>query len=322
MNRVSLITFLIILVVLAFGINIISGKLWVPFDYWLSDDPRGWIITQLRLPRALLAASIGAVLGLSGAVLQGYLRNPLADPGVLGVSSGAALGAVLSIFFGFAANPWVLPGFGMAGAALTMLLLVALVGRASSAITFVLAGVILSSLTGALTALIISLAPNPYAVSEIVTWLMGALTDRSMTDVQISLPFMALGALLLMFTGRALDALSLGEDAALSLGIDLTRLQALIIIGTGLSVGAAVSVTGVIGFVGLVVPHLLRPLVQQQPSSLLLPSALAGSALLLLADSAVRLVPGASELKLGIAMALLGAPFFLALLFHWRSRLP
>jgi iron complex transport system permease protein len=322
MSRALLLVLLTLLLLLGFVASILAGKIWVPFDLWLADEPRGWIITQLRLPRAILACSIGAVLGLSGAVLQGYLRNPLADPGVLGVSSGAALGAVLSIFLGFTASPWLLPAFGMMGASLTMALLVLLVGRAASVITFVLAGVILSSLTGALTALVISLAPNPYAISEIINWLMGALTDRSLQDVQLALPFMAVGAALLLCTGRALDALALGEDAARSLGVDLARLQWLIVAGTGLCVGASVAVTGVIGFVGLVVPHLLRPLVQQQPSALLLPSALAGAALLLFADSAVRLVPGGGELKLGIAMALLGAPFFLLLLFHWRRTLP
>lgn len=322
MNRTLLIILLSCLVLAAFAANIVSGKIWIPFDYWLSNDPRGWIITQLRLPRAILAATIGGALGLCGAVLQGYLRNPLADPGVLGVSSGAALGAVISIYFGVSTAVWVLPAYAMAGASLTMALLLLLVGRGGSVVTFVLAGVILSSLTSALTALVISLAPNPFAVSEIITWLMGALTDRSMNDVKIALPFMAIGAALLFTTGRSLDALSLGEDAARSLGVNLTRLQLVIVLGCGLAVGASVAVTGVIGFVGLVVPHLVRPLVRQQPSALLVPSALAGSALLLIADASVRLISGVAELKLGIAMALLGAPFFLGLLYHKRTLLP
>jgi iron complex transport system permease protein len=322
MNRTLLIVLLSCLVLVAFAANIVSGKIWIPFDYWLSDDPRGWIITQLRLPRAILAATIGGALGLCGAVLQGYLRNPLADPGVLGVSSGAALGAVVSIYVGTSAALWALPAYAMLGASLTMALLLLLVGRGGSVVTFVLAGVILSSLTSALTALVISLAPNPFAVSEIINWLMGALTDRSMNDVKIALPFMAIGAALLFTTGQSLDALSLGEDAAQSLGVNLTRLQCVIVLGCGIAVGASVAVTGVIGFVGLVVPHLVRPLVRQQPSALLLPSTLAGSALLLIADASVRHISGAAELKLGIAMALLGAPFFLGLLYHKRNLLP
>jgi iron complex transport system permease protein len=322
MSKRTLLMLLLGLLLLSFAVNMMSGKIWIPLDLWLADGPRGWIITQLRLPRALLAATIGGVLGLSGAVLQGYLRNPLADPGLLGISSGAALGAVTAIYFGYSGAQWMMPSFGIFGAALTMAVLLLLVGRSGSIVTFVLAGVILSSFTSALTALIISLAPNPFAVSEIINWLMGALTDRSMSDVKIALPFMALGVSLLLSVGRALDALSLGEDTAKSLGVNLTKLQWLIVAGCGLAVGASVAVTGVIGFVGLIVPHVIRPLVRAQPSALLLPSALAGSCLLLIADAAVRMVPGAAELKLGIAMALLGTPFFLGLLFYWRKRLP
>jgi iron complex transport system permease protein len=322
MNRCALIALLSALFLLAFTANMMSGKVWIGFDLWLADDPRGWIISQLRLPRAILAATIGATLGLCGAVLQGYLRNPLADPGLLGISSGAALGAVTSIYFGLSAAIWIMPTFGMGGAALTMAVLLFLVGRSGSVVTFVLAGVILSSFTGALTALLISLAPNPFAVSEIINWLMGALTDRSMDDVKIALPFMALGAIILFSVGRALDALSLGEDTAKSLGFNLSKLQWMIVTGCGLAVGASVAITGVIGFVGLIVPHVMRPLVRAQPSALLLPSALAGSVLLLITDAAVRMVPGAAELKLGIAMALLGTPFFLGLLLHWRRQLP
>jgi iron complex transport system permease protein len=322
MNRGLLLALLCLLALLGLCANILAGKIWVPIDLWFADDPRGWIITELRLPRAILACSIGAVLGLSGAVLQGYLRNPLADPGLLGISSGAALGAVISIYFGYTASAWLLPAFGMLGAVLTLAVLMLLVGRSGSVITFVLAGVIVSSLTGALTALVISLAPNPYAVSEIINWLMGALTDRSFTEVKLSVPLMMIGAALLLATGRALDALTLGEETARSLGVNPARLQTLVVLGTGCAVGAAVSVTGIIGFVGLVVPHLVRPLVRQKPSALLLPSALAGAALLLFADAGVRLLPGAAELKLGIAMALLGAPFFLGLLLHWRRTLP
>jgi iron complex transport system permease protein len=310
--------FLILLVILAFAFSLVAGKAWVPPSAWFSPDPRFAIIVELRLPRAILGLSIGAVLGLSGAVLQGYLRNPLADPAVVGVSSSAALGAVAAIVFGIAANPLILFACAMAAAAGSMTLLAALTWRSPSPVQFILAGTVLASLAGALTAFLISIAPNPYAVAEVIDWLMGALTDRSLDDVRTALPFMAVGAVLLFLTGPSLDALTLGEEAARSLGVRLGRLQALVVLGTGLTIGASVAVTGVVGFVGLVVPHLLRPFFGHRPSTLLLPSALGGAALVLTADSLCRLASGAGEVRLGVAMALLGAPFFLMLLLKGR----
>ena len=305
---------------LLFALSLMAGKAWIA--PW-SIDPRGWwIVAELRLPRAILAASIGAVLGLSGAVLQGYLRNPLADPALIGVSSSAALGAVTAIFLGAALSPVALFGSAMAGAAGAMLLLGLLAGRTGSAIGFILAGMVLSSLAGSLTAFLISISPNPFAVSEIISWLMGALTDRSFADVKLALPFMAAGALILALSAHSLDVLNLGEETARSLGVRLGRVQALVIVGLGLAVGASVAVSGVVGFVGLIVPHLVRPLVGQRPSALLLPSALGGAALLLAADSLVRLAPGAGEIRLGVAMALIGTPFFLAMLLTMRRRAP
>ena len=306
------------LVVLAFGFSLIAGKAWVPPSAWFSADPRFAIIVELRLPRAILGVAIGAVLGLSGAVLQGYLRNPLADPAVVGVSSSAALGAVAAIVLGFATNALLLFACAMLGAGGSMALLAALTWRQASAVQFILAGTVLASLAGALTAFLISVAPNPYAVAEVIDWLMGALTDRSLDDVRLALPFMAVGAVLLFLTGPSLDALTLGETAARSLGVRLGRVQALVVLGTGLTIGASVAVTGVVGFVGLVVPHLLRPVFGHRPSAILLPSALGGAALVLVADSLCRLAPGAGEVRLGVAMALIGAPFFLALLLRGR----
>ncbi|OQW80134.1 MAG: ABC transporter permease [Proteobacteria bacterium ST_bin14] len=308
-------------IMLALLLSVIAGKVWVPWTAWLSDDPRWLIILELRLPRTVLAAVVGAGLGLSGAAMQGYLRNPLADPGLFGVSSGAALGAVISLYFGFAAQAWLLPLFALAGAAGAMALLALLVGRSASLIVFTLAGVILSSLAGSLTALAISLSPTPFATSEIVTWLMGALTDRSWDDVWIALPITGIGAALLAITGRALDALTLGEGAARSMGVDPLRLQILIVLGVGLCVGASVATAGVIGFVGLMVPHLVRPFAGNRPSAVLLPSALGGALLLLLADSLVRAMPIVTELRLGIAMSLLGGPFFFVLLLKMRRGL-
>jgi len=310
------------LLLLAMGLSLMAGKVWLPWDAWTSADPRFLIIAELRAPRIVLAAIVGAGLGLSGAAMQGYLRNPLADPGLFGVSSGAALGAVLSLYFGFTAAAWLLPAFALAGAVVSMALLALLVGSSGSIIIFTLGGVILSSIAGSMTALAISLAPTPFATSQIVTWLMGAFTDRSWQDVLIALPIIALGAALLALTGRLLDVLTLGDQAARSMGVDLFRLQLLIVAGVGLCVGASVAAAGVIGFVGLIVPHLVRPLAGNQPSAVLLPSAIGGALLLVLADTLVRALPTVSELRLGIAMAMLGGPFFLLLLRRMRGQLP
>ena len=308
------------LVVLAFLFSLIAGKYWIPPAVWFSPDPRWAIVTELRLPRALLGLALGAGLGLSGAVLQGYLRNPLADPAVVGVSSSAALGAVAAIVLGIGGGTLGIFACAMLAAGGSMALLAALTWRAQSSVQFILAGTVLASLSGALTAFLISLAPNPYAVAEAIDWLMGALTDRSIDDVRLAVPFIAAGSVLLLLTGRALDALTLGEAAARSLGVRLGRVQALIVLGTGLTIGASVAVTGVVGFVGLVVPHLLRPIFGHRPSALLLPSALGGAALVLVADSLCRLAPGAGEIRLGVVMALIGAPFFLVLLLRGGGR--
>ena len=256
---------LFLLALAAFLLSLMAGKVWIAPTDWLSDNANGWIMADLRLPRAILGLSIGAVLGLSGAVLQGYLRNPLADPTVVGVSSSAALGGVTAIFFGLSALPLGLFACAMLGAGASVLLIVAMGGKTGGPLGFILAGMVLSTLAGSLTALLISLAPNPYATSEIVTWLMGALTDRSWQDVMLGVPCMVAGAALLLLTGRSLDALTLGEDAARSLGVDPKRLQWLIVAGIGLAVGASVAVTGVVGFVGLIVPHFMRMLVGSKP---------------------------------------------------------
>jgi len=303
--------------------SVVAGRVWTPLDaLGGAGDPRWLIVTQLRIPRTILAIAVGAVLGLAGATLQGYTRNPLADPGVLGVSSMGALGAVLTIFFSLAvASPWLLPLFAMAGAALGVVLLVLVAAPAGEAVGFLLAGVILNTLASAGVALALSLAPNPWASSEITSWLMGSLADRSVLDVRLALPFMVVGAGVLLATGPALDALTLGETGARALGVSLRRTQAMIAVGVGLACGAAVAVTGVIGFVGLITPHLVRRLVGNQPSRLLAPSALAGACLLLAADILVRLTPGANEVHVGVAMAALGAPFFLVLLISMRRSL-
>jgi len=317
MTRAGKLSALALLVAALFALSLIAGKVWVPASAWFSGDPGWWIIVELRLPRAVLGLTIGGVLGLSGAVLQGYLRNPLADPAVVGVSSSAALGAVAAIVFGFAGGIGLF-GCAMIGAAGAMALLAALTWRSESAVAFILAGTVLASLAGAVTAFVISIAPNPYATAEVIDWLMGALTDRGWPDVLPALPFLIVGSGSLLLTGPALDALTLGEPAARSMGVRLGRLQALVVAGTGLTIGASVAVTGVVGFVGLIVPHLLRPVFGHRPAALLVPSALGGAALVLAADSLCRLAPGASEVRLGVAMALIGGPFFLFLLLRHR----
>jgi iron complex transport system permease protein len=250
--------------------------------------------------------------------MQGYLRNPLADPGLFGIAPGAALGAVASLWFGYAASAWLLPAFALAGAGGAMALLALIAGRAAGVALFTLAGMMIASLAGALMSLAISLAPNAFAMSEIVTWLMGALTDRGWNDVWLAAPLTLAGIVLLRLAGPGLDALTLGEPAARSLGVDPRRLQWLLIGGIGLTVGAGVAVAGIVGFVGLIVPHLVRPLTDRRPASLIVPSALAGALLVLVADCLCRILPLVTELRLGIALSLVGAPFFLWLLLRMR----
>ena len=315
---------LAVLVVVLAGLSLMAGRVWAPWSAWTSmgADPRWAIVFELRLPRALLGVVVGAALGASGAAMQGYTRNPLADPGVLGVSSMAALGAVLTLYFGLTiTTPWLLPAAAMLGAGLGVVLLLALAGGGSSMVTFILAGVIIQTMAGAGVALALNLAPTPWAVGEIVNWLMGSLADRSFEEVRLVTPFVVVGVALIFTLGRDLDALTLGETGAQSLGVDLVWTRLKLAVGVALAVGASVAVTGVIGFVGLMTPHLMRPLVGAQPRGLLLPSALAGAALVLAADILVRLTPSAAEVKLGVAMAALGGPFFLALLIRMRGRI-
>jgi iron complex transport system permease protein len=301
-----------------------AGRIAVPLSAWLSagSDPRWAIVFSLRLPRTLLCVLVGGALGGSGAALQGYVRNPLADPGTLGVSQMAAFAAVMTLYLGAAAAwPWVLPVGAILGAILGVVMLLALSGTASSSTTFILAGIILNVIGAAGVALALSLAPSPWAVNEIINWLMGSLADRSLDDVMLAAPFIVVGLGLLLLSGQALDALTLGEAGARGLGIDLDRTRVLIAAGVGLAAGASVAAAGVIGFVGLVTPHLMRPLVGARPRALLGPCILAGAAMVLAADILVRLVPSQGELRLGVAMAALGGPFFLALLMSMRRRM-
>jgi iron complex transport system permease protein len=319
----KLILSLVLLIVLAFAASLLAGRVWLPPHALLSshDSLSGLIVYDIRLPRTVLALVVGAVLGLSGAVLQGFTRNPLAEPALLGVSSGAALGAVIAIYFGLAAlSPVTGPLMGIIGAIAACALTFAL-GK-NGTVALVLAGAAVSSLTAAGIALALNFAPSPYAAYEIMSWLLGSLADKSWAQVLLVLPFAVVGAAMLALTGRALDALSLGEAQAQSLGVNLTALAALVVAGTALSVGAITSVVGAIGFIGLVAPHLVRPFVNYAPRRVLLPATLAGALLLLCADIAARLVHTNPELRLGVFTSLLGTPFFFWLVVRIRKVAP
>jgi iron complex transport system permease protein len=314
---------LLLLIVLAFALSLLAGRVWLPPHDLLAphDSMAGLILYDVRLPRTVLAVIVGAVLGLSGAVLQGFTRNPLAEPALLGVSTGAALGAVIAIYFGLAVlSPVIGPLLGIIGAIGACALTFAL-GR-NGTVALVLAGAAVSSLTAAGIALALNFAPSPYAAYEIMNWLLGSLADKSWAQVYLVLPFAVLGAAMLALTGRALDALSLGEAQAQSLGVNLTTLAALVVAGTALSVGAITSVVGAIGFIGLVAPHLVRPFVDYSPRRVLLPAMLAGALLLLCSDIAARLVHTNPELRLGVFTSLLGTPFFFWLVVRIRKVAP
>ncbi len=286
------------------------------------EGPVTTVMREIRLPRALLAVAVGASLGLAGAAMQGFLRNPLAEPGLIGVSGSAALGAVIALQTGLAAAfSLALPLAALAGAGAAVLLLLLLAGPRGTSLTLILAGIAISALASAMTALVLNLSPNPYAASEIVFWMMGSLADRSFVHFWLALPFMVLGWVLIAATARALDALTLGEDAAAALGVRPEQARLLLVLGVAASVGAATAVAGAIGFIGLVVPHLLRPWVGAQPSRLLPASALGGAAMLLAADIAVRVVLPERDLKLGVVTALVGAPLFLHLIYKTRREI-
>jgi len=311
-----MIVLLLALLSILFFLSLLAGRVWIPPSEVFSGLFSGGtelseiIIFELRLPRAVLAVVIGASLGMSGAVLQGLTRNPLAEPFLLGVSAGASLGAVIAIYFGLAAMfAAATPFLGIVGAFSATAITFAL-GRGGGTLALILAGAAVSGLGGALIALSLNLAPNANAAYEIMNWLMGSLSDRSWDHVFLVLPFVLIGGAILISTGRALDALSLGETQAQSLGVDLLHLRLLVLFGTAIAVGSATSVAGVIGFIGLVAPHLIRPWTDYQPSHVIIPAALAGAVLLLGADIATRIIHIGPELKLGVFTSLIGTPFF------------
>ncbi len=278
------------------------------------------VVWQIRLPRALAAFLVGAALGTSGAALQGLLRNPLAEPGVLGVSASAALGATFAIYYGATAfSPWALPVVAILGAlAATGVIALAAI-RTRSVVTLILIGVGLSSFAGALMSLLMNFAPNPFSLSDMVNWMLGSVANRSFDELAFAGPFLAAGVGLLLVTRRGLVALTLGEEAASGLGLDLRRQRIAVVLGAGLATGAAVSIAGAIGFVGIVAPHLVRPLVGHDPARSILPSGLLAGLFLVLADIGVRVMATSSELKLGVVAALIGAPAFIWIAMQRRA---
>ena len=270
------------------------------------------VVWEIRLPRALAAFGTGAALGASGAALQGLLRNPLAEPGVLGVSATASLAATFVIYYGLVGvGAFVLPVAAIAGALGATALLTVAAARVGSVVTLILVGVGLSSFAGAMMTLLMNLAPNPFSLADMLDWTLGTVANRSFADLALAAPFLAAGLGLLLAARRGLSALTLGEEAAAGVGVDLPRARRLVVVGAGLATGAAVSTAGAIGFVGIVAPHLVRPLVDHDPARTLVPSTLLGGAILVLADIGVRLAPTDTELRLGVVAALVGAPVFI-----------
>lgn len=300
-------------------VDVFSGLL-----HWLSSAQSidAVIIGEVRLPRTLLALLVGAAMGLAGAALQGLLRNPLVDPGLIGASQGAALGAALVFYFNLFASFGVLatPLAGLLGAALTLFILTGLSGSIARPAIIIMAGLAISTLSSALLAVVLNFAPNPYAMQELVFWLLGSVSNRGMDHLLVLIPAFMLGCGLILTQRRLLLGLSLGEQVADSMGLDVVRGGRMIILGTALLIGSAVAVAGNIGFVGLLVPHLMRPLVQYRPDRLLIPAALGGAILVCVADTALRLMPPDRELKLGVLTSLVGAPFFIWLVYQERQR--
>ena len=324
-TRARLVGGLTLLALLAGAASVAVGSAAIPLAHVVralsgqGDPIERAILFELRLPRAILGLAVGAMLGLSGAALQGFLRNPLAEPSVLGASNGASLGAVIALYFGLAElHPAMLPIVAIAGAFAALGVLFVLSAGSQSALSLILAGIAVGTLAVAGVSLALNLSPNPFAAMEIMTWLLGSLEDRSFSHVALALPCIALGMVLVAWDGHALDALTLGEDGARALGVDLRRTRMRMLVGVAIGVGGAVAVSGAIGFIGLIVPHLVRPMTDRSPSAILLPSALGGAALLTFADVLVRVIPTSNELKLGVVTAFLGVPVFLVHLIRER----
>src|ERR1700710_1401596 len=321
---VALVLLVVLLALISLGIGPVRLSPLSVIDALLGGgtDVQQVIVREIRLPRTILGLAIGAILGLSGAALQGLLRNPLASPSLFGAPQSAAFGAVLVIALVLAdIRSYALPVVAIAFAFASVFALLAIAGRNAGLLILILAGLAITSFAGAATALVMNLSSNPFVVLEIAFWLLGSLEDRSFRHVMLALPFIVAGAIILMSQRNAFRALSLGEETAQSLGVDVGRLRLAVIVGVALGVGGGVAVSGTIGFIGLVAPHLMRPLIGHDPALLLVPSALTGAALLLAADIAVRIIPSTTDIKVGVLTSIIGVPFFLYLIVRERRAL-
>ena len=277
----------------------------------------GQIVWQIRLPRNLCAFVVGAMLGVAGAIAQGYFRNPLAEPGIMGVSAGAGLGAAVAIVLGLGLTPWAVEGAALLFSGLVSVIILGFVSRFPDRQALILLGVGLSSLCGALMALVFNLSPSPVTTAEILGWMMGSVENRSWADTGVALLGLGLSAVMIPALGKGLRLLTLGEETARSMGVNLRRVAALSVVCISLLAGLSVAVAGVVGFVGLAAPHFVRACGIKDPYSLIWPSAFAGGFMVLLADSAVRLLPTSNDLRLGVLTSLVGAPLFT--LLAWKS---
>jgi iron complex transport system permease protein len=301
------------------SIRVIGGKLlpaWVSTgDTSQADQVIVWLI---RVPRVILAAFVGAGLAVAGVLLQGLFRNALAEPNIVGVGSGAVLGAVIVFTTGLAVRfALALPLGAFCGALFAIVVVYALATRDGTTplSTLLLSGIALAALLSAVSSLLISMSiVNWQVAQEIVFWMMGGLDSRSWTHVWLSAPFIVLGVLVSLYYGRDLDLLVQGEEAAAALGVDVEASKRVLILVSALLTGSCVAVAGVIGFVGLIVPHVIRLIIGPTHRRLLLSSALAGASFLIVCDLLARTLHPPTEIRLGIITAIFGAPFFLLLL--------
>jgi len=316
--------FLFICLLALIILSIFSGKINLLKLIFISDYQKSFkileiIFWEIRLPRTILAVVAGFSLGICGAAMQGLFRNPLADPSIIGVTASASLGSVIIFYFGFAnLFFFALPLGGIIGATVSVIIIYFIIQKNVSILVIILTGVAINSFASALISLTLNLSPSPYAAYEIMFWLLGSLADKNLNHILIIIPLAIFGWFLILFSKKWLSVLSLGEETAQSMGLDLKIFRSKIIIGSALSIGSVVSITGGISFIGLVVPHLLRPLYKYDPGKLLLPSGIGGAIMLLLADIIIRLIGINPELQIGVVTAIIGAPFFVYLIFYIR----